>query len=133
MKILITDNQLKAIIIENSRGIKLANQFKTKYGVSDQIFNLLKSFDQTDNKKLLPWLIKIYAADHPDMDDLRNTITEYQSLLSRRSIENTDIFKYKNFNELKSDVHNVNQNRTQSVSELQNDFDRMRNNFPGIR
>jgi hypothetical protein len=88
----------------------------------DQLVNI----DPSPNKKYLNWLVKIFLQEKPDVDSLRNYIEEYYTLIGKQRIETKDIYSLHSLDELKNVVDNANSSKSVSLSDLENDYDVIR-------
>ena len=63
-------------------------------------------------------------SEKPDLDDLRNTIEEYNVFVEKGKAKTKDINQFKSFKYLKSEVDNINQSGDNlSVKDLEKDYD----------
>jgi len=111
----------RGFIVEN---IKQAKQYLNSNKISKEDFDIIVKSDPTKQKKYTGWMAKIWMQDKPDIDDLRNTIEEFDSFLQRGKVKYKDINQYKNFEELSSDIEQRNNSgENVSVKDLENDYD----------
>lgn len=95
--------------------------------ISQEIFNNIVNSDPTPTKKFTGWMAQQWAlGDIDNIDLLRNTIEEFNSFLERNKTKKKDIYQYKSFKELKLEVDELNKKGDISVSELENDYEIIR-------
>jgi hypothetical protein len=108
-------------IFEN---IKLAKQLVQQGKLSEEELQKLVSIDPTPNKKYVGWLAKVWIAEKPSIDDMRNKIEEFNTLLNKGKTKTKDIFTFKTFQDLVTEVDEINERGTGlSVKELENDYE----------
>ena len=116
---LLTEN--KQYILEN---IKQTKQYVNAGKLSEDDLKKLIEIDPTPTKKFVGWMAKIWIAEKPDLDDLRNTIEEYNTFLNKGKIKTKDINAFKSFKDLHSEVDSINQSgEGVSVKDLENDYE----------
>ena len=116
---LLTEN--KQYILEN---IKQAKQYVDAGKLSEDDLKKLIEIDPTPTKKFVGWMAKIWIAEKPDLNDLRNTIEEYNTFLNKGKIKTKDINAFKSFKDLHSEVDSINQSgEGVSVKDLENDYE----------
>ena len=119
----------KVVLIENA---KLAKQnYLDKGLISQEEYDNLVNIDPTSSKKYVLWLTKKYKEENISIDDLKNTIEEFDVFVRKNKLtrEKADINSYKTFNDLKNTVDNLNQTgEGMSLKELENDYDVIVNN-----
>src|ERR1017187_4592189 len=111
------------MLIENK---KQAKQYLISGKLSQEQFDSLLNSDPSETKKYVGWMSKMFIGEEkPSIDDLRNTIEEYDTFLSKNKIpnENKDINSFKSFEELKELVTKLNSTGSYSIKELENEFD----------
>jgi hypothetical protein len=93
----------------------------------DELESIIK-IDPTPQKKYVGWMCKQWANKLvSDMDDLRNTIEEWNSFLNKNKTKNKDIYAYNNFSELKAEVNHLNDTgEGVSVKDLESDYEVIR-------
>jgi len=109
------------LIRENA---KQAKGYLEQGKISKEDLEALLNADPTKQKKYVGWMAKIFIKDRPDIDDLRNTVEEFNTFLNKGKMSVKDINQFKSFEELKSEVSKVN-NSGQGISakELENDYE----------
>lgn len=118
----------KPLLKENkqhiSENIKQARQYVQLGKLSEEDLKTIISIDPTSTKKYVGWLSKIWMSEKPDLDDLRNTIEEYNVFVEKGKAKTKDINQFKSFKDLKSEVDNINQSGDNlSVKDLEKDYD----------
>lgn len=118
----------KPLLKENkqhiSENIKQARQYVQLGKLSEEDLKTIISIDPTSTKKYVGWLSKIWMSEKPDLDDLRNTIEEYNVFVEKGKAKTKDINQFKSFKHLKSEVDNINQSGDNlSVKDLEKDYD----------
>jgi hypothetical protein len=108
-------------ILEN---LKLAKQYADQGKLSQEDLKKLAEADPTPQKKFVGWMAKIWVAEKPDFDDLRNTVEEYNVFLNKGKAKTKDINAFKTFKDLHSEVDSINRSGEGiSVRELESDYD----------
>lgn len=108
-------------ILEN---LKLAKQYADQGKLSQEDLKKLAEADPTPQKKFVGWMAKVWVAEKPDFDDLRNTVEEYNVFLNKGKAKTKDINAFKTFKDLHSEVDSINKSGEGiSVRELENDYD----------
>lgn len=111
----------RAYILEN---VKQARQYVETGRLTAEDLKTLIEIDPTPTRKFVGWMAKIWITEHPDLDDLRNTIEEYNTFLERGKAKTKDIYQIKSFKDLKSEVEDINQSgEGKSNKELASDYD----------
>ena len=123
---------IKEIIKEElfSENIRQAKQYISSGKISQEDFDSLLDIDPTKDtkKKYIGWLSKIWISGNKDLDELRNYISEYDTLLRKGKIKTKDINQHKNFNSLKSEVDILNKTgESLSSKDLENDYTTIKN------
>ena len=96
--------------------------------LSQEDFNAIVNADPTKQKKYVGWLSNQWVNKNvTDIDTLRNTIEEYDSFANRGKVKNKDIYQYKTFNDLKTEIDHLNETGQDiSVKDLENDYEVIR-------
>jgi hypothetical protein len=111
----------KSNILEN---VKQAKQYVQAGKLSEDDLKKIIEIDPTPTRKFVGWLAKIWITEKPDIDDLRNTIEEYNTFLEKGKVKTKDINQFKSFNELYSEVDQLNKTGEGiSVKDLESDYD----------
>jgi esterase/lipase superfamily enzyme len=109
------------LIKENA---KQAKGYLDQGKISKEDLDSLLNADPTKQKKYVGWMAKMWIAEKPDFDDLRNTIEEYDTLLNKGKIKTKDINQFKSFKDLHSEVDAVNKSgEAVSTKDLENDYE----------
>ena len=118
-KTLLKEN--KQFILEN---VKQAKQYVQSGKLSEEDLKKLVEIDPSPTKKFVGWLAKIWINEKPDFDDLRNTIEEYNVFLEKGKTKTKDIYQFKSFKDLHTEVNNINKSgEGVSVKDLESDYD----------
>jgi len=116
----------KFYILENMRQAK---QLVDANRLSSEDLTSLINIDPTSQKKYVGWMAKIWVTEKPDIDDLRNTIEEFDTLLNKGKINIKDINSFKDFKSLFDEVDTVNNSgEGTNVTELERDYDTVLDN-----
>jgi len=119
----------KKPILEN---VKQAKQYIANGTLTPDELKQLIEIDPTDNRKYVGWMAKQWVNKNiQDIDDLRNTVTEWHDLNRANKTETSDIYQYKTFKDLQDEVDTLNQQGvdTRSKSEKAKDIT---SDFPNI-
>ena len=103
------------------RGKELVEQGKLSQEDLESIVNA----DPTPQKKFVGWMATQWVNKAvTDIDDLRNTVEEFNSFLNKGKTKNKDIYAYKTFDDLKKEVRGLNETgEGLSVKDLESDFE----------
>ena len=111
----------KSYILEN---VKQAKQYVDQGKLSEEDLKKLIEIDPTPTKKYVGWMSKIWLTEKPDLDDLRNTVEEYNTFVNKGKAKTKDINQFKSFKALHSEVDNINKSgENLSVKDLENDYE----------
>lgn len=111
----------KQHILEN---IKQAKQYVASGKLSETDFKKLAEKDPTSQKKFVGWMAKIWITEKPDLDDLANTIEEYNTFLNKGKAKTKDINSFKSFKDLHAEVDSINKSGGNvSLKDLENDYE----------
>lgn len=112
----------KQFILEN---VKQAKQYVESEKLSQDELNKLIEIDPTPTRKFVGWMAKQWVnRTVTDIDDLRNTIEEYNVFLEKGKAKTKDIYQLKSFQDLQSEVDQINKSGDNvSVRDLESDFD----------
>jgi hypothetical protein len=111
----------KSYILEN---LKLAKQYADQGKLSKEDLEKLVAADPTPQKKFVGWMSKIWMTEKPDLDDLRNTVEEFNTFLNKGKAKTKDINQFKSFKDLHSEVDAINKSgEGVSVKDLENDYE----------
>lgn len=93
--------------------------------LSQQNLDSIVAADPTPQKKFVGWMSKQWSNNQvSDIDELRNTVEEWNAFLNKGKTKNKDIYTYKTFADLKAEVHHLNQSvEGISVKELESDYE----------
>ena len=117
---LLTKN--KNVIIEN---VKQAKIYISQNKLSTEELNNLIQIDPSPTKRYVGWMAKQWVNKTiTDIDDLRNTVEEFNTFAEKGKIKSPDISKYKSFNDLKKEVDDLNQSGAgRSSKDLESDYE----------
>jgi hypothetical protein len=112
----------KNFILEN---IKQAKQYLEQGKLSDEDFKTLVSIDPTPTRKFVGWMGKQWINKTvTDIDDLRNTVEEYNTFLNKGKAKTKDVNAFKSFADLKNEVDTINKSgEGVSVKDLESDYE----------
>ena len=112
----------KNFILEN---VKQAKQYLDQGKLSDEDFKTLVSIDPTPTRKFVGWMAKQWISKTvTDIDDLRNTVEEYNTFLNKGKAKTKDINSFKSFADLKNEVDTINKSgEGVSVKDLESDYE----------
>jgi hypothetical protein len=111
----------KSIILEN---LKQAKSYLTTGKISQEDLTNIVNADPTPQKKYVGWMAKTFIQDKTDIDDLRNTVEEFNTFLNKGKTKTKDINSFKSFNDLKSEIDDLNNSGEGiSVRDLENDYE----------
>jgi hypothetical protein len=125
MNLLIKNKKLRAsnksYILEN---LKLAKQYADQGKLSKKDLEKLVAADPTPQKKFVGWMSKVWITEKPNLDDLRNTVEEFNTFLNKGKTKTKDINQFKSFKDLNSEVDAINNSGERvSIKDLENDYD----------
>jgi hypothetical protein len=122
---LLTEN--KHSILEN---LKQAKQYVQSGKLSDDELKTLIGIDPTPTRKYVGWMAKQWVTKQvTDIDDLRNTIEEFNTFLEKGKTKTKDIYQIKTFKSLQDEVDGINQSgEGLSVKDLESDYDTVLDN-----
>jgi len=111
----------KSRILEN---LKQAKSYLTAGKISQEDLTSIVNADPTPQKKYVGWMAKTLIQDKTDIDDLRNTVEEFNTFLNKGKTKTKDINAFKSFKDLKSEVDYLNNSgEGTSVKDLENDYE----------
>jgi hypothetical protein len=111
----------KSYILEN---VKQGKQYVAQGKLSEDDLKKLIEIDPTPTKKYVGWMSKIWVTEKPDLDNLRNTIEEYNTFLNKGKAKTKDINQFKSFKDLYAEVDSINQSgEGTSIKDLENDYE----------
>jgi hypothetical protein len=111
----------KSNILEN---VRQAKQYVQAGKLSEDDLKILIKIDPTLTRKYVGWMSKILINEKPDIDDLRNTIEEFNTFLEKGKSKTKDINQFKSFKDLQAEVDNINQSgENKSNKELESDYE----------
>ena len=126
MRLIITEQEKKDILssyvlIEN---VKQAKKYVELGLLSKDILEKLLSFDPSKTNKYVGWMAKIWMNEQPDLDQLKNTVEEYDVFLNKGKVKTRDINLFKTFKDLQSELDILNQyGEGISNKDLKSDYD----------
>jgi hypothetical protein len=96
--------------------------------ISQENFQDILRIDPSPTKKFTGWMSKQWALGNvSSIDDLRNTIEEFNVFLDRGKTKKKDIYQYSSFKELKNEVEILNNTGSgTSLKELEEDYEVIR-------
>lgn len=108
--------------------IATAKIFVQQGKLSQEDYDKIVNADPTKQKKYVGWMSNQWVNKNvTDIDTLRNTIEEYDSFANRGKVKNKDIYQYKTFNDLKTEIDHLNETGQDiSVKDLENDYEIIR-------
>jgi len=111
----------KMFIIEN---LQFAKKLVENGKLSQEDLEKLFKIDPTPTKKFMGWLAKVWVKEKPDFDELRNKIEKFYVFLEKQKTRTKDINQFKNFEELKTEVDEINDSgESHSLKDLENDYE----------
>jgi len=117
------------LLIENKHSIlenvKQAKQYVESGKLTQEELKILTDIDPSPTRKYVGWMAKQWAEKQiTDIDDLRNTIEEFNTLLEKGKTKTKDIYQIKSFKALQDEVDQIN-NSGENIStrELESDYD----------
>ena len=118
--ILLLEN--KSSILEN---VKQAKQYVSSGKLTQDELKTLVDIDPTPTRKYVGWMAKQWINKQvTDIDELRNTIEEFNTFLNKGKSKTKDIYQIKTFKALKDEVEQINQSGEGiSVKDLESDYD----------
>ena len=121
-------NILREVILLESE--KLAKQYVKDGKLSNEDLEKLTAIDPSPTRKFVGWMAKQWISKTvTDIDDLRNTIEEYNVFLNKGKAKTKDINAFRSFADLKKEVNTINQSGEGiSVKDLESDADNIINN-----
>jgi hypothetical protein len=117
---LLTEN--KQYILEN---VKQAKMYADQGKLSEDELKQLIEIDPTPTRKFVGWMAKQWITKTvTDIDDLRNTVEEYNTFLNKGKAKTKDINQFKTFSDLKKEVDLINKSgEAVSVRDLELDYE----------
>jgi hypothetical protein len=117
------------LLIENKHSIleniRQAKQYVESGKLTQEELKILTDIDPSPTRKYVGWMAKQWAEKQiTDIDDLRNTIEEFNTLLEKGKTKTKDIYQIKSFKTLQDEVDQIN-NAGENIStrELESDYD----------
>ena len=117
---LLTEN--KQHILEN---VKQAKIYADQGKLSEDELKQLIEIDPSPTRKFVGWMAKQWITKTvTDIDDLRNTVEEYNTFLNKGKAKTKDINQFKTFSDLKKEVDSINKSgEAISVRDLESDYE----------
>lgn len=108
--------------------LSVGKSFVQQGSLSQEDFDQIVNADPTKQKKYVGWLASQWVKGQvSDPNVLRNTIEEFDVFANRGKVKNKDIYQYKTFNDLKSEVDRLNDSgEAISSKDLESDFEVIR-------
>lgn len=94
-----------------------------KGSITQEEYTQIEQADPTPQKKYMFWMAKQLVAKNATIDQLRNTIEEFELFLRRGRVKDKDINTYKDYNALKTVVDELNERGVKSNKELEDDYE----------
>lgn len=112
----------KQFILEN---VKQAKQYIQSGKLSQDDLKKLIEIDPTPTRKFVGWMAKQWVLGNiKDIDDLRNTIEEFNTFLEKGKTRTKDIYQIKSFQDLADEIDQLNKSGEGiSNKELESDYD----------
>ena len=112
----------KTYIKEN---VKQAKQYVSSGKLSQDELKKLIEIDPSKTRKYVGWMAKQWVQKNvTDIDELRNTVEEYNTFLEKGKAKTKDIYQLKTFDLLKKEIDKINQSGEGiSVKDLESDYD----------
>jgi hypothetical protein len=109
-------------ILEN---VRQAKQYEVQGKLTPEELKTLIDIDPTPTRKFVGWMAKQWVNKTvTDIDDLRNTVEEYNTFLNKGKAKTKDINQFKTFNDLYSEVDSINKSgEGLSVKDLESDYE----------
>ena len=112
----------KQAILEN---IRQAKQYEAQGKLTSEELKTLINIDPTPTRKFVGWMAKQWINKTvTDIDDLSNTIEEYNTFLNKGKVKTKDINQFKTFKDLSNEVGSINKSGEGiSVKDLESDYE----------
>jgi len=112
----------KHFILEN---VKQAKQYVSSNKLTQDELKTLINIDPTPTRKFVGWMAKQWINKQvTDIDELKNTIEEFNTFLEKGKTKTKDIYQIKTFKTLKDEVDSINKTgESISVKDLESDYD----------
>jgi hypothetical protein len=112
----------KHYILEN---VKQAKQYVDSNKLTQDELKVLIDIDPTPTRKYVGWMAKQWITKQvTDIDDLRNTIEEFNTLSERGKTKTKDIYQIKSFKDLQNEINQINQSgEGVSNKDLESDYE----------
>jgi hypothetical protein len=109
-------------ILEN---VRQAKQYEVQGKLTPEELKTLIDIDPTPTRKFVGWMAKQWVNKTvTDIDDLRNTVEEFNVFLNKGKTRTKDINQFKTFNDLYSEVDSINKSgEGLSVKDLESDYE----------
>jgi len=117
------------LLIENKHSIlenvRQAKQYVESGKLTQEELKILTDIDPSPTRKYVGWMAKQWAEKQvTDIDDLRNTIEEFNTLLEKGKTKTKDIYQIKSFKTLQDEVDQINNSgENVSTKDLESDYD----------
>lgn len=112
----------KSYIVENT---KQAKQYVKSGKLSEEDLKSLIEIDPTPTRKFVGWMAKQWVKGNVSgIDELRNTIEEFNTFLEKGKTKTKDIYQIKTFKDLAAEVDEINKTgEGVSNKELESDYE----------
>jgi len=117
------------LLIENKHSIlenvKQAKQYVDSGKLTQDELKTLIDIDPSPTRKYVGWMAKQWVNKQvTDLDELRNTIEEFNTFLEKGKAKTKDIYQVKSFKDLQDEVDNINSSgENVSTKDLESDYD----------
>ena len=109
---------------------KQAKELVVQGKLSPTDFEEIVRIDPSPTKKYTGWLARQWVnkttSGIQSIDNLRNTIEEYDAFITSGKAKTKDIYQFKSFADLKKEVDELNEMGSESKSELRDDYEIVR-------
>ena len=122
------------LLIENKHSIlenvKQAKQYVDSGKLTQDELKTLIDIDPSPTRKYVGWMAKQWVNKQvTDLDELRNTIEEFNTFLEKGKAKTKDIYQVKSFKDLQDEVDNINSSgENVSTKDLESDYDAVLDN-----
>jgi hypothetical protein len=111
----------KQAILEN---VKQAKQYVQVGKLSEDNLKKLIEIDPTPTRKFVGWMAKMWITEKPDLGELKNAVEKYNTFLKKGKAKTQDIYQFKTFKELQSEVDDINKSGGGvSIRDLESDYE----------
>jgi len=117
------------LLIENKHSIlenvKQAKQYIDSGKLTQDELKALIDIDPSPTRKYVGWMAKQWVNKQvTDLDELRNTIEEFNTFLEKGKAKTKDVYQFKLFKDLQDEVDGINNSgENVSTKDLESDYD----------